>query len=214
MKFRDFTFPRRIQTTLIVACAVFTSCAYRLSNLNINSPSGIHSVAVEGVYDTSGEVLPHELLWSELQRAFAANGHLRLTTAKRADALIRAHISTASSVKSGERSPSDSLSKNDPELFDGRKDPPAPSILRDLSTSHDFFKKETLSYSVEIEVYHLETKKLLLQRTYPVSAEILAAGRASSESLTFARFDEARTSAFQRLARAIAETVVSDLLVR
>ncbi len=191
-----------------------SSCAYRLTNLHLKTPEKISTIAIESVYDTGREVFPHEHLWDQLQRAFAANGHLKLADVKNSDALLRARIKQSSIVKSGsEESANSGADKSDPTLYVGKPNPPSPNVLPELKTARKFYPKDLLTYSVDVEVYEIATHKLLLQRSYAVSSEILAS-RNEPNSAIFIRHEESAERGVAKLAKQIAETVVSDLLVR
>jgi hypothetical protein len=204
------------QITIWVTIWIFTSsCAYRLTNLHTVRPNNIRSIFVEAVYDTSAEPVPHEKLWDELQRAIAANGQLRLAPAKEADAILRAHIIKSTTAKSGERKVGLSKSKRkDPEVFAGQSQPPTPGGLREISIADDYFIKSSWQSLVLVEVYDLKTRKLLLQRHYPISGEILASRGDQYTEIHHVRHEESFDASFGNASRGLAERVVSDLLVR
>lgn len=192
-----------------------TSCAYRLTNLHTSSPNNIKSIHVAAVYDTSAEAVPHEKLWDELQRAIAANGQLKLTSASSADAELRAHIVKTDTWKSGERKvPTTNRKKNDPNVFAGQSSPPMPGALRDISLADDYFVKTAWSSVVRVEVWDLNSKKLLLQREYPMTGEVMAARGDQPAQIHHVRFEESFSASFNNAAKSVAERVVSDLLVR
>jgi hypothetical protein len=202
----------------VLPILLVTSCAYRFSNLHVKSPNKIETIAFESVFDSGGEVVPHELLWDELQRAFAANGHLKVSSLKSADALLRAHIRSATTGKAGNRNTHSGTLK-DPPLYDVKSDPRKPGELRDLSTARDYFTKSSTSFVVDVEVWDIKTRALILQRTYGGAFEAQAvladAGALSGvREVTFVRHEESVQRGFARVSRNIAETVVSDLLVR
>ena len=208
-----------IVTALSCCFFSFFGCAYRLTNLHIQNPDNIHSIAIESIFDTGSQVIPHEQMWDQLQRAFAANGHLKVTSAKNADALLRAHIRTSEINKSG-----DLLDKNptnirkDPDIFEGNN-PQPPSLsptdgpLRDLTTASRVYSKDATTFVVDVEVWNLETRQLMLQRTYHGRTEALAIAPAQPD-LAFIRHDEVTDRNMTTVAKQIAENVVSDLLVR
>src|SRR5690606_27855960 len=106
--------------TQLISFAIFflaTSCASRFTNEHVVKPEGIQTIAVEAVFDTSREVLPHEAFWGSLQTAFAANGHLQVVPQSDADALVRAHVKSAAIRHIG--SPSVQKPEDDPEVYDG-----------------------------------------------------------------------------------------------
>jgi len=199
-----------------IFCAyLLNACAYRLTNLHTSRPNNIRSIFIEGVYDTSGEAVPHERLWDELQRAFAANGQLRLTTAADADAILRAHIITSTIGKAGERKTSATKSKRrDPDVFAGQQQPPTPGALRDISVADDYFVKTGWQSAVQVEVIDLRTRQLILQRLYPISGETVAVRGDQPAEIHHVRHEESFDHSFTNASRGIAERVVTDLLVR
>lgn len=213
-----------LATALFCCFFSFSGCTYRLTNLHIQNPDDIQSIAIESVFDTGAEVFPHELLWDQLQRAFAANGHLKVVSAKTADALLRAHVKTVTSVKSGNQiTRTDSnTSRKDPDFFASSEKPEPVNIkppsgsygpLRDLTTASTLYEKDTTNFVVDIEVWNLESRKLMLQRSYSGSAESIAIVP-KSEDFSLIRHDETQDRRITTVARQIAETVVTDLLVR
>lgn len=205
-----------LAAVLIFVALVTSNCAYRLTNLHAQAPNKIQTIAIESIYDTSGEVIPHEQLWNELQRAFAANGHLKLTSATKADALLRAHLRSATSVKAGDRTTVKDKPKKDISLYGEAGPPISPSALRDLSIANDYFTKDRQSMTIDVEIWDLKTRNLLLQRTYTGGFEVLSV-RPNAEippQLSMVRHEESNQYGVAKIAKQIAETVVSDLLVR
>jgi len=144
------------------------------------------------------------------------NGHLKLASSKEADALLRAHIRSASSVKAGDRTTVSKNKSKDVELYGEAGPPISPGSLRDLSIANDYFTKDRLAITIDVEVWDLTTRSLILQRTYNGGFEVLSV-RPDSEippQLTLVRHDESAQYGFAKMARQIAETIVSDLLVR
>lgn len=212
----------KLPNHLWLGVLALASCTYRLTNSNISPPHGIRTIAVESVFDTGGEVIPHDQFWSQLQRAFAANGHLKVVSASEADALARMHIRQTTIVKSGERVTPDRdkeasgalKSKKDPELYAGQSDPPAPGLLRDLSRAGDVFRKDNTIVVIDVEVWDLSTRSLILQRQYATNAEVFGLRLNAPREVAFLRHDEALDAGLSKAAKQIAETVVTDLLVR
>jgi hypothetical protein len=204
-----------ILTLASSASVLVSSCAYRLTNLHTIRPENIRSIYVEGVYDTSAEPIPHERLWDELQRAIAANGQIRLAAPNEADAVLRAHIISTTSKKAGERKTSSVKSKKkDPEIFYGQTTPPRPGPLRDISIADDYFTKSSWSSRILIEIYDLRSGKLILQRNYPIAAEVQAVRGDQANEIHHLRHQESLGASFGNGAKSIAERIVSDLLVR
>jgi hypothetical protein len=207
--------PPTIFSFMVPILVLVTSCAYRLTNLHTVRPGDIKSIFVEGVYDTSAEPIPHEKLWDELQRAVAAHGQLRLAPPEEADAILRAQVIKTSSAKAGERKVTLSKSKRkDPEIFSGQSSPPTPGVLRDISVAEDYYVKTSWTSVVLVEVYDLRTRNLLMQRQYPMSAEVVAARGDQPTEIHHLRFEESLNASFGNASRGLAERIVTDLLVR
>lgn len=202
---------------VVAGCLYFavSSCSYRLTNLHTSAPNGIKTVFVEAVYDTGSEVLPHELLWDELQRAIAANGQLHLARPSGADAILRAQIISSQTGKAGERRVSQTNRKTrEPDYFAGQSAPPTKGKVRNLSVADDYYLKTRWQSFVRVELWDLRTQKLILQREYPMSGEVLANRGDVSAQLHHLRHDESFNASFGNSARAVAEKVVTDILTR
>jgi len=207
------------RTSLFVGLFVLTmasGCAYRFTNNYVKPPDGIRTVAIEAVYDTSREVVPHEELWGALQQAFARDGHLRVVPQKDADALVRARLKSASSYPIG-----DAL---------GRKEDKEPSFpsgipqrledveskLRDLAVAGRYTEKESLAISVYVEVYDLRNQSVLMSKTYDGSAEFQSHRprfRVPEEN-AYLTFSEVFEYKFRGISLDIAQAVVNDFLIR
>lgn len=194
-----------------------SGCAYQFTNKHVVRPEGVKTIAVEAIYDTSREVLPHEQLWKSLQDAFASDGHLRLASQGSADALVRAHIRKAAVSPTGGKGSARTPEK-DPDPF--RDDGPVDvSEFRQL-TRQDANKIRdhvALNIVVDVEVWSLRTRTLLLKQTYPASDVFFAnyySLPSSSPINDHLRFEEATEARFKAMSEGIARGVVRDLLVR
>jgi hypothetical protein len=189
-----------------------SGCVYRFTNQHIVLPPGIRTIAIEAVYDTSREVLPHDLLWEALQEAFAADGHLRVVSQGRADALVRAHITRASDGPTGSAESKGSLKDSKGIAIDQLQ----PSDFRLLPEAGEFTTKQELSISVEVEVIDLRSRESLFNKSYQslrtfrsFRSETSVAQRKSH----FLFFEEARAAKFSEMSKDIAKAVVRDFLV-
>ena len=197
----------------LVTLPAWTGCAYTFTNTHVQRPSGVESVAVEAIYDTSREVLPHELLWQSLQDAFASDGHLRLAPEAAADALVRAHIKAAQISPIGSN-PANGVQK-DPQVFD-HTSPSAPARFRTLTQAGQYRDKGQVVATVEVEVWNLHTRELLMKRTYPLSDPFQAIHNATpgvNRPNDHLRYQEAVDASFKTIADNISRNVVRDLLV-
>ena len=191
-------------------------CTYRFTNERLMRPEGIQTVAIEAVYDTSREVLPHEILWESLQAAFATDGHLRLVAQSQADALVRAHLRQASIVATGTEQLNGPRKEPNPYNSDS---PPPPSDYPPLSQASRYKDTAHLRTVVDVEIWNLRTRALLLKQTYSLGENFRAVHQTKNGEFTtagndFLRYDEAATAKFQNISRSIAQSVVRDLLVR
>jgi hypothetical protein len=208
---------------MTVACALFcaltaSGCVYRFTNQHIVRPEGIETVAVEAVYDTSREVLPHELLWQSLQAAFASDGHLRLAPQSSADALVRAHLKKALVGPTGAvPAPKELSSDPNPLDLDVDQLPPKPEEFRQLSKAGRFRDYAAVTAVVEVEVWSLRTRTLLMRQTYNASDTYntyYGAIASSSDANNHLRYAEATDARFKVISESIAKGVVRDLLIR
>ncbi len=200
---------------LVTWAAFISGCTYQLTNLKSASPNNIRTIYIEAIYDTSSEAAPHELLWDEIQRAIAANGQLKLVSSYEADAVLRAHIVKNQMGKAGERkAPVVSRRTTEPDIFSGQQQPPTPGQLRDISIADDYFMKTSWSSVVQVEVWDLTTRKLVLQRQYPISGEIPTIRGDVPTEIHHLRNEESFQHGFANASRSIAERIVGDLLIR
>jgi hypothetical protein len=211
---------KTVKSVFFILCTLlFTlsmaGCVYRLTNLHTASPNNIRTIHIEAVYDTSAEPVPHELLWDSLQRAIAANGQLKIASAEKADAILRAHIINTQVSKGGERKIlNTNRRRKESNVFLGQSGPPTPGTLRDLSVTDDFFVKTSWSSSVRVELWDLNTKALLLQREYPLTGDVVAYRGDLPTQIHHLRYEEQFQHSFGNATRGLAERIVSDLLVR
>lgn len=190
-------------------------CVYRFTNNHIERPEGIRTVAVEAVYDTSREVVPHEVLWEALQNAFAADGHLRLAPQSDADALVRAHLKDVLQTPSGTLTPNGP--KDDPRDILKPDSVPTAKLgeYRPLTQAGEYRSTSTIAATIEIEVWSLRTRTLLMKRAYPVTATFNAERALGDGKLNhWLRYQEAADATFKTLSVGVAQQVVKDLLVR
>ncbi|MCX6117596.1 MAG: hypothetical protein NT027_08650 [Proteobacteria bacterium] len=201
-------------TVLVSLCVTANSCAYRLTNLHMRNPNKIQSIAIEGIYNTGSEPIPHDQVWDQLQRAFAANGHLKIASVGKSDALLRAKISNTRYSRSGALDDTQSGSdRSDPPLYPVTGNPLAPNKLPDINTARKYFQKDLLTFNLEVEVYDMSTKAILLQRTYSLAVDTLAI-RSDANAVAFLRHEESVQYGIAKSARSVADNIISDLLVR
>lgn len=208
-----------------LAPLVFTTgCVYRFTNDHVRRPEGIRTIAIEAVYDTTREVVPHELLWASLQEAFATDGHLTLVPQSEADALVRAHLKDASVGASGSVSPNSNL--KDPVTDITAPDlgaPPSPRKWRKLTQAGEIKDRGAVAFAVDVEVWSLRTRALLMRQTYALSGGFFAvhsngSGNPDTSVTTrandYLRYEESMEARFKQLSGDLAQRVVKDLLVQ
>jgi len=200
-------------SVILSMCLISGGCAYRFTNLHVEQPRNIKSIAIEAIYDTSREVLPHDIIWGELQQAFARDGHLKVAPRNYADALLRVHITKAAVGPSGDIYTT-KPTEDDPKVFD-RDDPPSFNRFRRLPYAGEARQKMTLAIVMQVEIWHLESRELLLDRVYNLG-ESFRVVRPSGlpEATAFLRTEESMQADIALMARQTAEAVVQDLLIR
>lgn len=194
---------------ILIWFTLLSGCVYRFTNTAIHAPHGIKSVAVEAVYDTSREVLPHEQLWNALQRSIAENGRLRLTNQEQADALLRAQITAGDVNPSG--TPDNDQIAADPKL--ARNEIKGPNEFRILPQAGSWTNKENLSYSILVELWDLRDHSLLFRRSYSGSDQfqsILAEDR-TQLGMQYLIYEESLNTKFRTIAKSISDKVVTDI---
>ena len=206
--------PQRI--ACFAAITLTVGCAYRFSNAHVERPEGIRTIAIEAIYDTGREVLPHELFWEALQAGFAADGKLRLAPQDRADAYLRAHVRDAALVPVG------SIVKNPPERdpnIQGRVQLPQPTEFKPLAQAGELKTFGRVTAEIEVEVWSLRTQSLLMRRTYDLGQQFRAVHGFGKDAVTprsndYLRYEEAFEAKVKLMAEDLANRVVRDLLVR
>lgn len=198
--------------SLIPVIPAIAGCVYRFSNLHVSPPQGIRTVAVEAVYDTSREILPHELFWEELQRAIAAEGHLRLASSSQADALLRARIKSARFSPTGTVVRPQKMIK-DPSPMQPGEEPVNYRDFRTLTEAAELMPSTSVVVEVELQLWHLANREMLFERTYVQSESFLSVRPSTSPRNNHLRDHEAFRADFARMSRNIAERFISDLLM-
>ena len=194
-------------------CLALPGCIYKFSNKDLKTPEGVRTVAVEAVFDTSREVVHHEHLWSELQKAFASDGHLKVVQIGKADALVRAHLKKVIVTPDGETFINGV--EKDPGVFK-RGEPVPPADFKVLTQAGKVRNKASISTVVDVEVWNLWTKTLIMKRSYSY-ADSLQAIHATNNITTkgndFLRLEESLDAKFHEISKKVANQVVRDLLI-
>lgn len=198
----------KTSSLLLAFFGLFSSCVYRFTNSHVGRLAGMRTVAVESVYDTSSESLPHEVIWEALQRAFAADGHLKLVSRTEADILIRAHITSGSVTPSA---PFDRGPDKDPQVFLGGS-PPRPTTFKRLTVAREHATRENASISIAVEAYQLHSGKLLMSKSYAAAKGFGSLPSSGPLTYSFIRHEEAIINQVDLAANEIASQVVRDFL--
>lgn len=158
---------RSLFAVLIVSCASLQSCvSYRFANRGVRPIAGMRSVAVESVFDTSGQVVDHGVVWQAFQEEIARSGLLRLENRKRADGLLRVHVVQAQLFNSGKAEVVDERrDQQDPELL-SRQEPPVWNRFRSLGSAGEYARDEAYVLRLFVELYDLRTGKRVFARTF------------------------------------------------
>jgi len=198
--------------TLFFMLAPLAGCAYRFTNLHVDRPGGIRTIAIESVYDTSREVLPHEIIWENFQRALAADGNLQVVHRSKADAIMLIHVERASLTPTGNIVKADPTER-DPDIAGGEA-PPAAQQIRRLPEAGRFMDRSAAAIQIRVEVWNLNSRAKLLDRTYNQSATLISVRPSTPREINFLREDEAYRARMDAMTAAIATNAVQDLLVR
>lgn len=184
-------------------------CVYRFTNLVARPPKGVRTIAVEAIYDTSREVLPHDVLWEAMQRTIAENGKMVLVDSDSADAIVRLHIAMADLGPSGSVTPrAANVNDSDPDLASK----PKPDQFRDLTKAGSYTDRNTLSIVVRYEVYQLETKEKIKSGSYAESVAFLSI-RPGNPKESYLILEESLAQKLRLIATNISRRVVDDLLL-
>ncbi len=198
----------------IAASLGLYGCVYRFTNLHVSAPEGIRTIAVESVYDTSREILPHELLWEEMQRTIAAEGHLILAPSSKADALLRLQIKSARLSPTGTVVKPQAMIKDPPTISAAQDSKPSYREFRTLTEAAELMPSTAIVIEVEVQLWHMESRKLLFEKSYVQSESFLSVRPSTSPRNNYLRENEAFRADFGRMAKAISEKVISDLLIK
>ncbi|MCX6130969.1 MAG: hypothetical protein NTX25_18165 [Proteobacteria bacterium] len=196
---------------LVLLLFMLSSCVYRFTNTALRLPIGVRSIAVEAVYDTSREVVPHELIWSAVQKELARNGRLFVTSQNEADALMILTLNHASVRPSG--TPSREPVSRDPVITDSEKG--RPEDFRNLRRAGSWTTDESVNLTLSAEVIDLKTKTVLFRREYSgaTSFKSLRSVSVTSSNSAYLNYEEALQSKVKVLSEQLASRIVSDFLM-
>lgn len=199
---------------MILIALLLGGCVYRFTNLHVKPPQGIRAIAVEAVYDTTRNVLPHHLLWQNVQKEIALDGHLALVSQDEAEALLRLHLKWATLTPVAE-STVGNTDKKDPKVLDV-ENPPNYRKFNVLPRAGRAATKEVITILVETDLWNLKTGEEIFKRTYSMRSVDYPARHNSQdlEQVIFPWTMEAYNSQFDEITKRIGRRIVTDLLVR
>jgi hypothetical protein len=187
------------------------SCTYRFTNIATDRPAGIESIAVAAVYDTTSEIIPHDIFWTAMQKAVIDNGRLRLTSEDKADALLRSHIKSAS-FRSKDAAPT---SGKQPKIL------PNTNILgKDIdpmTQSEAASTEEILVILVDVEVWDLKTRSKIFSKTYSSGNRIVDRSydaRSVAMDGQFLVYTESVNTMLADVAADMSANIISDLFLQ
>jgi len=204
------TYARNIGICLLLPI-LSSACAYRFTNTAMRNPLGIQTIAVEAVWDNSREVLPHEMLWSAVQREIIRNGRVTLTNQDEADALMVVNI-TGAKVKPAGTPALEPLSKDPPESDVDKK---TPNDYRNLKQAGTWTTDESITLGVHVNVYDLKSRALLFKHDYNsgITFKSYSDPNITPEAGAFLHYEEALDSRFKAVSESLAQSIVNDFLM-
>lgn len=187
------------------------SCAYRFSNANLRPPVGVRSIAVEAVYDVSREVIPHELIWSAVQKELARSGRLLVTSQEEADAVMLITLSSATVNPAG--TPSREPISRDPTVTESEKG--NYKDFKNLRRAGNWTTDEGVNLALNVEVHDLKTRALLFNRNYSAGANFksLRPITITPTASGYLNYEEALQSKVKELSEQLASRIVADFLM-
>ena len=195
-----------------VLLSAFTcQCTYRFSNLYKKAPSGVQSLAIEAIYDSSKNIIPHEILWDSLQRQVITSGKIALAPTNRADALLRVQIKNTERMQFNAEFFKET---EDPKTFISPLThfPYLPQEYIDAKVASYFAKWEKVAYIAHVEIWDLRTQKLLSQRVYPVAFDRKTFHSITPNHHRYLYLTEGMENAFSSSAQTLAERIIGDFL--
>jgi len=197
--------------TLLIFAGLTAGCVYRFTNVASAPPPDVRSIAIEAVYDTSREVIPHEWLWQAVQAEFARNGRIWLTTPEKADALMTLHVTYAAVTPTG--TPIPEAINRDPPL--ANRGSLSPFNFKNLRIAGSYTTTEAVSFQVEVVVNHLRQGRVIHRRQYQ-SGGSFRSFQASTISQTrsgFLMYQEGLESRFKQLSEQLSRRIVTDFFL-
>ena len=195
---------------LIFFFFLFYSCQYRFTNLYLKSPPHVKKLNVEAIYDSAGLVLPHEILWSELQKSIIRSGFFELEDLDKADAYLRAQIVSSNLNQFGAKVRERDSEDSNPSA----KIPTKKKITeyKDLNRAFNYATRASVNYIVNVEIWDLHKNKVIFKKTYYDSGQYNLQNAKTTPETQFIKQEETFEQAFARSSENIARRVVIDFL--
>jgi len=192
--------------------SLLSGCTYRFTNLALQAPANVNSIAVEAIYDTSREAVPHELLWKALQTELIKAGRVNLSSIDQADAILRVHLKKAAINPQG--TPIQESIDRDPD-YENRSEL-SPDAYKNLNIAGSYTTSENLSWQIEVEIYHRFEKRVIFNKNYSISGSFRSfqASNISQTQTGFLMYEEGLEARFEQQAKQIANRIVTDFLLR
>lgn len=195
---------------LSIGLGLGTSCAYNFSNLGLKPRAGIETIGIEAIYDTSHTPIPHEILWTSLQRAFASNGQLRLSSIKKADLYLRTHIEYSS--QNQQNTQTNPILKDPKDIRDEEGNVRPFSQYSNLRVADQYSKEEAVSLGLVVELWDRRRRKLIFSKRYnPSGTYLIVTNRIPIES-QFLRAEEGFATWIRRQSDSVAGQIVYAVL--
>ncbi|MFW7379350.1 MAG: hypothetical protein ACOH5I_11120 [Oligoflexus sp.] len=197
--------------TLLFFAWLMPACAYRFTNVALAPPPNVRTIAIEAVYNTSREVIPHEWFWQAVQAEFARNGRVWLTSPEQADALMTLHITQASVAPSG--TPIPEAINRDPPVSD--RGSLSPFNFKNLRIAGSYTTTETINFQVEVTVHHLRQRRIIHRRLYQSGGSFRSfqASTVSQINSGFLMYQEGMESRFRQLSEQLSRRIVTDFFL-
>ncbi len=187
----------------------FSSCSYRFTNLHLGPPKGIHSIAIEAIFDSSKTPIPHEILWASLQKQFAIDGRLKVTSAERADVYLRAHISKSTVTQDGVQN---YYEGRDPTTIIDHGNARNPQDFQNLNRAKKFATHATITIEMDVEFWNLRTKEVLYKKSYVMGKRYEIFDARVPFDNQFLQAHETQALTFEQLSDTLAKAIVFDFL--
>ncbi len=202
---------RKMGGFCLLLLVMTSGCAYRFSNTSLRPPVGVRTIAVEAVYDISREVIPHELLWSAVQRELARSGRLLVTNQAEADAIMLLTLTGAKVSPAG--TPSREAISRDPVVNETEKGTPAD--FKNLRRAGNWTTDESVSMALTVEVHDLKTRAVLFSRNYSsgTTFKSLRSATITPTTSAFLNYEEALQGKVKELSEQLASRIVADFLM-